>query len=70
MENLVIQAYRTAKSKDLYTITQALEKLLRKKRAPAAAGYEITIGQVREILHRHKLEYIIRLSTVYAGFGT
>ncbi|MDT8899657.1 hypothetical protein [Anaeroselena agilis] len=57
MEEAVVHAYRMARSKDLFTITQILEKLLRQKKAASATAYEITIGQVRDILQRRRLKY-------------
>lgn len=60
MEETVVHAYRMARSKDLFTITQILEKLMRQKKAASETAYEVTTGRVRDILQRRRLKYIIR----------
>lgn len=59
MDNLVIQAYNKAKSKDFFSITVSLEKMLRQRYSAADPRFEITTGQVRRILTRNKLMYYV-----------
>ena len=59
MDNLVIQAYNQATSKDFLTITETLERMLRKRYAANDPRFSITPGQVRRILDQNRLLFRI-----------
>lgn len=59
MENLIIEAYQKAKTKDFFSITTSLEKLLKRNYAAADPRQYVTIQYVRRILNRQGLDYTL-----------
>jgi hypothetical protein len=55
MEELIVEAYEKAKSKDFFDITTKLERLLKKRYSLYDPRTLITTGQVRRILERRGL---------------
>lgn len=67
MDNLIIQAYKQAKTKDFFAITTRLEKILRQRYTTADPRFAITTGQVRRILARNNLDFHMAKSAVTGG---
>lgn len=59
MDDLVIQAYGKASSNNLYSVTKALELLLKRRYSPLDSRFNITTQQVERILKKNGLTYSI-----------
>lgn len=59
MDNLVIQAYAKANSKNLYAVTRILELLLKRRYTTVDPRFHITTRQVERILRNNGLTYSI-----------
>ncbi|WP_425058171.1 hypothetical protein SCACP_28170 [Sporomusa carbonis] len=59
MDNLVIQAYEKADTKNLYAITRILELLLKRRYTTVDPRFQITTRQVECILRNNGLTYSI-----------
>ncbi|MCM0759518.1 hypothetical protein M7775_13250 [Sporomusa sphaeroides DSM 2875] len=57
MEELIMEAYRKAETKDFFAITVHVERLLKKYYSLHDPRTWITTGEVRRILERHGLVF-------------
>lgn len=59
MDNLVIQAYEKASTKNFYAVTRILELLLKRRYTTVDPRFSITTRQVERILKNNGLTYTI-----------
>lgn len=59
MENLIIEAYNKAKTKELFAITTILERMIKRKYSSADPRQMVTIHYVRQVLTRKGLSYTL-----------
>jgi len=59
MDNLVIQAYKKAGTKNFYAVTRILELLLKRRYTTVDPRFNITTRQVEHVLRNNGLTYTI-----------
>lgn len=59
MDNLIVQAYKKASTKNFYAVTRILELLLKRRYTTVDPRFNITTRQVERVLRNNGLAYTI-----------